>query len=542
MRTRHWFKNLFSGLLCATAASVVSAQDAFMADPAQLFNGGGPPYVPYVDPNSPQAAAYAQPYTGMEAGGLPPGAAAWPQISPLAAPAFEQHRYENGFWLREQLRRKQTFYADIAAGLTEYGAGSNAVVGNPKAPGFYQQTTGAAGNAANAAGRLQEFFPRRTWSDTRDPLTAGGAIGQVGFFNENGTGMFVGGFWAGEAGSVFDGVRPIGDPNNRPADTLYAKGGGVPLLDQGEATTLPTPFNASTAPLFLNGGTQPYDTLYRLEWQSQAMGAGVGYYIDPIIRRRSFILRPLVGLRYLKTDENARFRGIDSGLDYTIEAPGTTTGAGGGGAGGAQAGLQLNRPTLATITGTIPVTLFESRLYASTSSQLGGPELGFRYDLGGEKFKLWGQTKLGVLANHSTREMHGFGIGRTDAATFRQDAVLDPTLLAINSIPNNPTLNSPANPTGTGFREQNDTTTVSPVFEQSFFIKSPILSYVPIVRKAKVFESAEFQVGYTLLLIGSTYRPGDVVEWRGWPDFPTLKDDKSTFHMQTLSLGVEWTR
>ena len=72
------------------------------------------------------------------------------------------------------------------------------------------------------------------------------------------------------------------------------------------------------------------------------------------------------------------------------------------------------------------------------------------------------------------------------------------------------------------------------------FLRSPLLSYVPGIRKMKVFEQAQFQTGFTFLVVGAMYRPGNVIDWKGFPQFPELNSERTTWYMTTWSWGVEW--
>jgi hypothetical protein len=180
--------------------------------------------------------------------------------------------------------------------------------------------------------------------------------------------------------------------------------------------------------------------------------------------------------------------------------------------------LDRDRADPATITTNL--FLLESYLRSNTKAQLGGPEIGLRLDVGSDKFLVWGQSKFGLLANHTTQELEGFGI-------LRQESVL----LSSAVIPGQDQ---------TAFHEQDTTTTVSPLFEQSIFARAPLLGFVPGVKKMKVFESAQFQIGYTFTAVGSIYRPSDNIDWRGFPQFPSLTGQKSTWFLTSLSLGVEW--
>lgn len=527
MRTRHWLKSLFSGLLLASSATVANAQDGFVADPNQVF-GPANGYAPYIDPASPQAAGYAVPYSGLEQAGYPPGGMmAWPQISPYEGPAVDQHMNRDGLWFNQQLRGPGKYYAVFGGGVTHYGPPSEAVVGDPKAPGFFIAGTVANNNQAGTS--IVNLYPQHSWSDVGYSRLSGGAFqGVVGWDNPDGSGIFGTGFYSAEGSATYNHNPRIGDPL-RPEDTLLA-GAGIAFFDNGNPTTIPATGQNTNPTIVPNGGTQGYDMLYRLQWQSQAYGAGAGFYTDYLIRRDSFQLRPSFGLRYINVRENALFQGQDSGLVYTINQ-GSATGNTG------NATQVRGTPTAGSVTGVPDV--FSSRLNANVKEQLAGPEIGLRYDLGGSKFKIYGQSKFGLLANHSTREIAGYGIGRSalfEASTTGVGRITPPVL---------PTILTPSdaqdpNHTQTAFHDQSTTTSASPMFEQSFNVKAPILSYVPGIRKIPVFEQAQFNFGYTLLLVGSSYRPGDVIDWQGYPNFPRLNDRKGLFQMSTWTVGAEW--
>lgn len=509
MRTRHWLKSLFSGLLLASSATAASAQDGYVADPGQVFGPPGGYYAPYIDPASPQAAGYAAPYSGLEQAGYPPsGLMAWPQISPYEGPAINQHINRGGLWFNEQTRGPGKYYAVFGGGLTHYGPPSEAVVGDPRAPGLFQAT--AAANNQTAGTGLINLWPMHSWREAGDRVSGGAFQGVVGWDNPNGSGIFANGFYSAEGNASYNHNPVLGDPL-RPEDTLLA-GAGISIFDQGDPTTIPAVRPNINDTVIPNGGVQGYDMLYSLQWQSQAYGAGVGFYTDYLIRGDSFQLRPSFGLRYINVRENALFQGLDSGLTYTVNTAGTA---------GNNAANTTRRfaPVPGSVTGVPDV--FESRLAANVKEHLAGPEIGLRYDFGGSKFKIYGQSKFGLLANHSTRELTGFGIGRSSLFTLT-----------------NPTPTS--DPAQTGFHDQDTTTTASPTFEQSINVKAPILAYVPLIRKVPLFEQAQFNFGYTLLLVGASYRPGDVIDWTGYPNFPALNDRRGLFQMSTWTFGAEW--
>lgn len=530
MRTRHWLKSLFSGLLLASSATVANAQDGIVADPNQVF-GPADGYAPYIDPASPQAAGYAVPYTGLEQAGYPPGGlSAWPQISPYESPAVDQHVNRGGLWFNEQYRGPGKMYAVFSGGVTHYGPPSEAVVGNPRAPGYFAGVTQANANQNTVGGSLINLYRQHSWADVGYSNLSGGAMqGVVGWENPDGSGVFGTGFFSAEGNASFNFNPHIGDPD-RPEDTLLA-GAGISLFDGGSAAIIPPSANQINGFIIPGGGTQGYDMNYSLQWQSQAYGAGVGFYSDYLIRQDKFQLRPSFGLRYINLRENALFQGQDSGLQYTINVTNTTNGG--------TAAQRRFAPVTATVIG-IP-DVFSSRLAANTKEQLAGPEIGLRYDLGGQKFKIYGQSKFGLLANHSTRELSGFGIGRS--ALFQTNTggtaarLLAPTPLIPFFTPSDAL---DPDHSQTAFHDQDTTTSASPTFEQSINFKAPILGYVPVIRRVPMFEQAQFNFGYTFLIVGNHYRPGDVIDWNGYPNVPRLNDRRGYFQMSTWSCGVEW--
>ncbi|MDP1798723.1 MAG: hypothetical protein Q8K78_14610, partial [Planctomycetaceae bacterium] len=211
MRTRHWLKSLFSGLLLASSATAAVAQDGYVADPNQVF---GPPngYAPYIDPASPQAAAYAVPYTGMEqAGGYPPGGlSAWPQISPYESPAVDQHINRGGLWFNDQYRGPGKMYAVFSGGVTHYGPPSEAVVGDPRAPGLFQAV--GAVNQQNAGLARVNVWRMHSWREVGNDLSGGAMQGVVGWDNVDGSGVFANGFYSAQGSATYNHNPEMGDP------------------------------------------------------------------------------------------------------------------------------------------------------------------------------------------------------------------------------------------------------------------------------------------------------------------------------------------
>jgi hypothetical protein len=489
--------SLLSGALWTATATCASAQSAYDTG---IYPGPQPGlgFVPYVDPGSPQAATFAAPFSAYPPVGWPQGATAWPQISPYEAPPVDQHRYHNGFWFNEQKVGGRRYYTMLSGTFNRFQKPDESTVGNPNAP----QTFGTVAATGQAAGTAAPLFVSESWNRIQDPLTSGGFLGLIGVWNADDSGVQLHGFWADEGRSDHLQGKPgvnLADPTDlfRRAQDLIGNHAAIPLLDdQLPLTLLPIVPPNGTA-VAVPGGAQPYDLFFNLRWQVYAYGAGITYHTNPFVESDSFKLRPNVGLRYLQVRENAEFHGADSGLGYVYN-------------------IGEDRPDPATIVG--PLDILESQLRSHTKSHLAGPEIGVRMDFGNDKFLIWTNTKFGLMANHSERELYGYGILRVESQPNVVVPPLDQTVFSDDEV----------------------TTTVSPLFEQSVFVRSPILSYVPVVKNLKAFEMAQFHVGYTFLLVGEIYRPGDVIDWRGFPQFPSLTDEKSSWYMTSWSFGVEW--
>ena len=158
-------------------------------------------------------------------------------------------------------------------------------------------------------------------------------------------------------------------------------------------------------------------------------------------------------------------------------------------------------------------------------SDLIGPEVGFRYDLGGAKFKLWGQTKLALTANTERLYLNGNNIGMVT----RQPDFIEPT---------------EGDPTPNRFNDRDRHTHVSEVIEQSFFAEAPVFAKIPVLRRSRLLSEANFRFGYTMLFVGHVARPSGSINWAGNPSeglFPTIDVNRSSFWTQNFSFSLNWS-
>ena len=539
MRTRQWLASLLSG--CLAVAGGLSAQA--QAPPFPQFGPGNPDAVGMLPPpyNSNYGAA-PQSYTGMEQAGYPPGANAWPNVSPYMGPAVDQTTYEDGNWFNRQFtgNRKYYFSTEALIGQTQRGT-SNTLIGAPGVnelpvfPGtvanslhsqqFFETViatdnmpnrtvtaTGGGGNGAST-GHIP-IFVARTYHDMPDPSQAGGVRSTFGWFNPDQSGFQASGFWLNNAQSTF--FSGTGLPYN-PIDAVNVNITGYNQHHLRAYSGLPLQGKDSDGDGF-PGFVQPFDIYYRMKFETQLMGSNVDWYWSAIYDRSSVLIRPVGGARFLQLREKFTFDGSDSGLGYTIQ--GARAQAGGGNA--ATTGAPYS-PLILDPEFSIP-NVMNSHLTSQSRSLLAGPEAGLRFDVGGDKFKIWTQSKFGLLANNTQRNLKGFNIG---------DAYYVANGRTTTVMPRN-------SPDLTAFSSQNNSTWLSPMFEQSIFVKAPLFQYVPILSKARILNNAEFQVGYTLLVLGQIARPAQQIDWQAYPVNPRLQSERSTYTNGTFSFGVEW--
>jgi hypothetical protein len=236
----------------------------------------------------------------------------------------------------------------------------------------------------------------------------------------------------------------------------------------------------------------PFDEFFKVTFNSEAFGSELDWILTPKFERDWFKLRPLVGFRYLFIRERFMFEGSDSGLSLTFFDTG------------------LPDPGSAFVP---VVPSFSSFLFSDVRSHLAGPQIGLRYDLGGKKLKVWGASKFGVLANHERLNLRGNGIGDGFDPEFQQQFA---------------------------FEEEQSHTHVSPIAEQSVFVDARIFGWVPVLKKIRMFEQANFRAGYSILGAWEVARPNDTIVWRAQPEVPQIKVERTKWYLSTWSFGLSW--
>ena len=195
-----------------------------------------------------------------------------------------------------------------------------------------------------------------------------------------------------------------------------------------------------------NNGTglaAPIDTRFYNQYTQQILGADADYCSMPFFTRPGFKVKMLYGLKYLQVSEQFLVQGTDSGLGYSI-------------AGGTIAG-----PFIPIINNPYDVVIA-----SSTNSNLVGPVLGLRYDVESDKFKIWGQSKFGLIANMEKLNV--------SSSNLTQIKAVSPTDILIPG----PTASLSSTPT----RVVHSDVHVSPLFETAINAEFPFFAIVPYVQ------------------------------------------------------------
>ena len=413
-----------------------------------------------------------------------------------------------------------------------------------------------------------------------------------GYWNQDDSGFEIEGWWAKDSADIHDSVKEdstsflLGRTRDRRQfpDGQSGFAPGIADLTSPELAQFLGPERAANfipevdlknlRGLPVNDGspsgvTIPYDLGFQVENRSRSAGGSADFFWSPIIRKKLFKVRPLAGARYLHINESFNFTGLDSGLlygggeegddvafihrdvklhsvpnqfddngDFIVDNAGSFEGGGddgGGGDGDPLFTLAANRPTLSFVD-------------MQTETHLIGPEIGIRFDLGGDKFKLWGQSKFGLLAAREEQDIRGDNIGmitRTlNTPIIANDPLVDEGGLTDTYEQTQPLIDAtPQNPTPNAFSDSDDHTHISPMLEQSIFADMNLLSVVPFVNRIKLFEEAQFRFGWTVIYVANVATTNESIVWDGNPSlglFPNIKTKRRSWVTSNYSFGVFW--
>lgn len=446
--------------------------------PTQYDAGYSGGYDPAYDP-----AAGGTIYDGSEPGGafppayggmsqpypppmMPPNAYPYPQISPHMSPDIDRTYRQNGLWVNEGLSGNRKYFMSLEYLRTwSFHPGTDLVGARgvdtfPTIDRAYSVVNvGVLGNG--------EHLPS-------DALRA-----TFKLLNSDTSSLELSGWWAAESSLSYN-AQGKGDPGD--VTTLFPRG-AITYYD-------------GTA-----GGTAvPFDTEFELGYKSQAFGADLTWASMPIWDTDGFKIRALGGLQYIKIREQFTFHGEDSALLYEFD-PAT---------GAVDPTTVLPNP--------LGLPPFQSDMVSRVRSDVGGPMIGLRYELGGKNFLLTGQSKLTVAANGEMINLYGNQMGDGFAVGF-------PT----------PT---PGNPKPSYFEHKRQNTHVSPIFNQDFNFKGKVFKHLPIFNDIPLFAHADLLLGYNFILVGEVARPTKIIDYR--INNPRIQTARSRWLMQAATFGLQW--
>ena len=236
-----------------------------------------------------------------------------------------------------------------------------------------------------------------------------------------------------------------------------------------------------------------FDTRFFQKFNQEIIGSDADYFTAPFFERKNFKLRMMYGAKYLRVHEEFFVRGDSSNLGFVVNL---ATG-------------QYN-----VVGPAFPP--YQVQINASTTNNLVGPNLGIRYDLGGDIFKLWGFTKGGLFVDVEKITVAGLDV-------INPFFTSTPTFLPISP----PTLHT------------RTTTHLSPFVETAIFVDFPGFQLIPWVCNMNFFKNAVMRIGYDFVFVGNVARAQSSIVYNTGD--PLIRTDRRTwFSYNTVNFGVQW--
>ncbi len=535
MRVHPWIASILSGLALLAGGQAGFAQQNEMESIPGGESAGIPLYS--AGPAAPGAMGYPAPYganpvvppppsapsgawdpiaAGQNGGpGYLPSQKPWPGISPFEN-RFAEHANEGGLWFLRRNNSARRYFANVdyrfahyrrptstkvgsiiapqtntAAGIpTEFlpvdtGVLYDSFIGNfhglPTSTGGTGTTTGGVATVDNVAVNEQHLQSR--------PAVNGFKI-DWGFQEPTGNGMVFSGWYTPQAHWLYSRgfnatPQEIANRNEATLGKPLAITNALPLNDG-----LPNGINGT-----VDGTYVTYDRLFRLDYQSVAGGGDMNWLFTPFWKNDWFQFSPTGGLQFLYIGEEFSLNAADSGGSLTFNVP----------------------PGLEDPTSFAPaVTPFQSQIISKVNSFLFGPQIGLRFQVGGDNLKLVGHSNFGLAMNHERMELSSFGVGNalTNPAAFNQNA---------------------------RFHEKQEHTILSPITSHEVAFQAHVFQFIPGIRKIHFLSEANFRIGYQIQAAYNVQRPNRTVQYNGFPLIPAIRTDQETsWYVQSYNFGVNW--
>jgi hypothetical protein len=251
----------------------------------------------------------------------------------------------------------------------------------------------------------------------------------------------------------------------------------------------------------------PFDTRFFQKFQQEVIGADADFYLAPFFDRHSFKLKMLFGAKYLRIHEDFYVQGDMSGLGYEV------------------------MPSSNQATGPFVdqgIGPYSTVIQSSTTNNLVGPHLGLRYDLGGDRFKIWGQSKIAVAADVEKMIVAGSNVGSYIQST---GTIANPNLVAGPFVQTGEVAPS--------VRHQTINTHISPIFDTSINVDFPGFAFIPWVNKWAIFQDATMRIGFNYVFVGEVARPANIINYN--LSNPTINPGNRTwFEYSSVNFAVNW--
>lgn len=202
-----------------------------------------------------------------------------------------------------------------------------------------------------------------------------------------------------------------------------------------------------------------FNQTLHVDYDVQAYGAEAYWMTTPFMGREKSMLRLLVGGRYFGIDESMSIIGRDS------------------------------------INGT---TVIDS----TVQTQLGGPQAGVRWDLGGQSLKIITTAKFGALGAWVQRDLDARNYGGVD--TF----------------------------------QRHRHSQIIPMIEVGVNVQMPLFQHVPILKKTPGFRNSIFRAGYSFTGLYLMQRPGLQIDYRD--PIPLMDYNPTRLDISGANFALEW--
>jgi len=217
-----------------------------------------------------------------------------------------------------------------------------------------------------------------------------------------------------------------------------------------------------------------FNRFVRMSYSATAAGTSLNYLNSPFVNLDYFKIRTLWGARYNFVREGMQIYGQDR--------------------------LYFGS------------TDYEKEINSRTRSNLFGPEAGLMLEMGGKYLKFVSRTKVGVLGNFEETKLWGYNFG---------------SIGEINSAGGNTT-----------FASSKSNAHLSPSIEQNVHFETRLLHFVPYLNRIPYFDQAAFRFGYNYMVFGEMQRPGNAINYRSLPLFPTIQSERHNYRISGWDIGV----